>query len=75
MEEYTSKAIVTKIQATSRVAIKIRDNYYTVEYLEERMIPDVPDIDLDAERTMLFNAVNAEVDRQAEDIVKSFQKK
>lgn len=72
---YESKAVVTKITATSRVAIKIRDNYYTVEYSEERAIPDVEGVDVEAERVALFDAVNSIVDTQAEDIIKTFQNK
>ena len=72
-ESYVSKAVVTKISATSRVAIKVRDNFYTVEYTEERAIPDVEGIDIDAERTALFDAVNGIVDAQADDILRTFQ--
>lgn len=71
--EYTPKAIVTKISATSRVAIKVRDNFYTVEYTEERAIPDVDGVDMDAERVALFDAVNGVVDAQAEDIIRMTQ--
>ncbi len=74
MDKYESKAIVTKINATSRVAIKIRDNYYTVEYSEERSIPDIEGIDVEQERILLFDAVNSVVDAQAEDIIRTFQK-
>lgn len=73
-DKYESKAVVTEISAVSRVAIKIKDNFYTIEYSEKRAIPDVEDIDLDKERVVLFDDVNAIVDAQAEDIVKSFQK-
>lgn len=72
-ENYVSKAVVTEISATSRVAIKVRDNFYTVEYTEKRAIPDVEGLDIDAERTALFDAVNGVVDAQAEDIIKTFQ--
>lgn len=75
MAQYESKAIVTGIKATSRVAIKIRDNYYTVEYTEERTIPDVEGVDIEAEQNILFDSVNAIVDSQAEDIIKTFQNK
>ena len=75
MDKYESKATVTKISATSRVAIRLKDNYYTVEYSEERMIPDIDGVILEEERTALFDAVNAVVDAQAEDIVRSFSKK
>ena len=73
MEEYTSKAVVTKISATSRVSIKVRENFYTVEYTEERAIPDVDGIDIEAERRLLFDAVNGVVDAQADDILRTFQ--
>lgn len=73
MENYTPKAIVTEITATSRVAIKVRDNFYTVEYSEKRAIPDVEGIDVEAERLALFDAVNGIVDAQAEDIIRMTQ--
>lgn len=74
-EKYESKAVVTAIKATSRVAIKIRDNFYTVEYTEERAIPDVAGVDIEKEQEILFDSVNAVVDSQAEDIIKTFQNK
>lgn len=73
--EYQSKAIVTSIKATSRVAIKIRDNFYTVEYTEERAIPDVDGVEIEQEQNILFDSVNSIVDAQAEDIIKTFQNK
>jgi hypothetical protein len=73
MENYTPKAVVTEISATSRVAIKIRDNFYTVEYTEKRAVPDVEGINVDEERLALFDAVNSIVDQQADDILRTFQ--
>lgn len=75
MANYESKAIVTSIKATSRVAIKVRDNYYTIEYTEERAIPDVEGVNIEEEQNILFDSVNAIVDAQAEDIIKTFQNK
>ena len=75
MSNYESKAVVTNIKATSRVAIKIRDNFYTVEYTEERAIPDVDGVNIEEEQNILFDSVNAIVDAQAEDIIKTFQNK
>ena len=72
---YESKAVTTKISATSRVAIKIHDNYYTVEYSEERSLPDLEGIDVETERMILFDDINKVVDAQAEDILNTFQKK
>lgn len=70
---YESKTKVTEINATSRVAIKIRDNYYTVEYSEKRTLPDVDDVNIEAERELLWNDVNATVDNQANEILKTFK--
>jgi len=72
---YESKATTTKITATSRAAVKIRDNYYTVEFSEERSIPTTDGVDMERERAMLFDDVNEVVDKQVEDILKSFQPK
>lgn len=72
---YESKATVTKISATSRVAIKVRDNFYTVEYSEERSIPNVEGVDMEQERLVLFDECNKIVDAQCNDILNTFQKK
>ena len=32
--EYQSKAVVTTIKATSKVTLKIKDNFFSVEYTE-----------------------------------------
>lgn len=73
--EYQSKAIVTTIKATSRVALKINDNFFTVEYTEERQIPDVDGVNVEKERQVLFDDVNAVVDEQALQIKETFAKK
>lgn len=69
---YEQKAITTTIRATSRASIKVStrggDNFYTVEYSEERTIPDIEGIDLESEKRLLWNDVNREVDGQIEDI-------
>lgn len=69
---YEIKGIPTKITATSRSAIKIRDNYYTVEASEERSIPD-SDVNMEEEYDALFNEVNDVVDKQVKDIVDTFK--
>ncbi len=66
-----SKAVTTSIKATSRVALKIRDNFYTIEFTEERSVPE--DADMDFERTALWDDVNKTVDDQCEEIVKAFK--
>ena len=70
---YESKAKVVSIKATSRAAVKIRDNYYTIEYTEERSIPDLDGVNMDEERSILWTDVNATVDNQIEEIVKTFK--
>lgn len=75
MSDYTSKATTTTIRATSRASVKVRDSFYTVEYTEERTVPTNIERtkELLAERQLLWDTVNAEVDNQIEDIVKSFK--
>ena len=75
MEEkgYMPKAVTTEISATSRVAIKVRDNFYTIEYTEKRAVPDIEGVDIQAEREALFDAVNYIVDTQADDIIRMTQ--
>lgn len=69
-----SKAKVTSIKATSRTAIKIRDNYYTIEYTEERSIPDT-DVDIEFERSALWDDVCRTVDNQCAEIINTFNSK
>ena len=73
MTMYESKAKTTKIVATSRAAVKIKDNYYTIEYSEERSVPDIEDVDLSQERKILWDEVNTVVDDQIASIVETFK--
>lgn len=73
MTEYKVKAVTSSIRATSRASVKIKDNFYTIEYSEERIIPDVKGINLDKEKVALWDAVNTECDKQIEDILKTFR--
>lgn len=75
MSNYKSKAKISSIRATSRASVKVKDNYYTVEYTEERLIPDSEDIDMDLERKILWDTVNTECDNQIEDILTMYTKK
>lgn len=72
---YESKAVTTTIKAESKVTIKIRDNFYSVTYSEERTVPEVEGIDLESERSILFDDVNKIVDDQATEIIQTFTKK
>ena len=74
---YVRKAKTTSIKAVSRCSVKIRDNYYTVEYEEERLLDamvDATEVDLQKERGLLWDDVNAECDKQIEDILRTFKK-
>lgn len=68
---YTSKAITTQIRATSRVSAKIGDDFYTLEFSEERTIPDIEGVDLEKERELLWDDVNYSVDTQLQDTIKT----
>lgn len=75
-KEYVSKAKTTKIVATSRCAIKTKnDCYYTIEAQEERTIEDSDTVNLEKEWELLFDSVNKVCDNQAEDILKNFNGK
>lgn len=74
MAKYESKAIITSIKATSRASVKVGDSFYTLEYSEERVIPEVDGVDIAKERSALWDTVNAECDKQIEDVLKSFKK-
>ena len=74
MEQYISKAKPTIIKFSSRASVKIQEHYYTIEYGEERQIENFDEVDIDKERQMLIDDCNNQVDRQIEDIVKTFSK-
>ena len=75
MTMYESKAKTTKISYTSRASVKIHENFYTVEATEERSIPDVDDVNMAEEWKLLCSAVDAIVDNQCEEIVRTFSVK
>ena len=62
-------ARVTKITQTMRMAVKIRDNFYTVEYQEERALPNLPSIDLEQEKSILFDSCRDNIYKQVQEIV------
>lgn len=72
---YQQKAVTTKIVATSRSSVKVRDNFYTIECTEERSIPEVEDVDVQHEWNLLFDSVNQVVDNQIAEIVATFDKR
>lgn len=72
--EYEIKAITKTIKATSRASVKVGESYYTVEYSEERIIPDIAEVNIEAERQLLWDDVNTECDSQIENILKTFKK-
>lgn len=76
-KEYESLAIITSIEAHSRVSLKLKDNFYTFEYIETREFPvdliDSDQIDFEKEKSMLWDTVNIEVDRQVEDVIQSLK--
>ena len=72
MADYEVKGRISKISATSRMSIRVKDNYFTIEYSEERSVPDTDGVDIEKEREALWDAVNNEVDSQAEVIYNTF---
>lgn len=69
-----SRCKTSRIVATSRASVKIKDSYYTIEYSEERLVPeDMDEPTLAEEKAELWDAVNNEVDGQIADILKTFK--
>lgn len=66
------KAITTSIRATSRASIKVNDSFYTVEWCEERSVPE--DANLEEERQALWDTCNTETDNQVAEILQTFKK-
>lgn len=61
------------IKASSRASVKVRDNYYTVEWTEERSVPDtLTDAELEEARAELWECCNSQVDNQIADILSTF---
>lgn len=74
-KKYVAKATPTKIVATSRAAIKIKDNYYTIEYSEERSLPTDVEYDLESEKTILWDEVDKTVDDEIRAIFDAYRTK
>ena len=71
---YEVKATIKTIKATSRASVKVGESYYTVEYSEKRIIPDIDGVEIQKKKQFLWEDVNAECDGQIEDILKTFKK-
>lgn len=75
---YQPQAKVLTIKATSKVTLNLsgnrgKNNFYSVEYTEERAVPDcLTDEEMNEERKALWDTVNDIVDTQAQEIVKTF---
>lgn len=67
-KQYEQKAITHSIRFTSRASIKIGESFYTMEACEERIIPDIDGVDVEKEKKLLWDELNAQVDDQIEDI-------
>ena len=71
-KKYEQKAITTAIRFTSRCSIQIDGKFYTLEACEERIIPDIPGVDINRERELLWDTVNTEVDKQADEAYEAY---
>jgi hypothetical protein len=70
-----SKAKVKTISASFRISTKINNEYFTLEYKEERSIPPAVDKNLiDMERQLLWDTVIGETERQVDDLIKYYKK-
>lgn len=74
MSDYISKAKPIIIKFASRASVKVKDNFYTVEYGEERQVDNFDEVNIDKERQLLIDDCNKQVDNQIEEIVRTFIK-
>lgn len=74
MANYISRAKTKTIKATSRASVKVNDSFYTLEYCEERTIPQTSNVNIQLEKDLLWDEVNAQVDKQIEDVLRAFKK-
>lgn len=65
-DTYTPQGITTCIKAESGLSVETKKGWYRFTYTEERIIPESADIE--AEKAALWNTVNAEVDKQLEEV-------
>jgi len=65
---YVPQGVPTKITATSRMSVKLKEDFYTFEAIEERTLPE-GDINLDYEWAAIFESVNKVVDAQYSEAV------
>lgn len=71
--EYQSKLVTKSIKFTSRVSMKVKDNFYTIEACEERILPTEDlEVDWNLERKLLWEEVNKQCDDQAQEIYETF---
>lgn len=72
---YQSKAKITTISGTSKATVQLNNNYYSFSYSEERQLPEEDtDVCIERERELLWDTLNAEVDKQIEQIVQLYKK-
>lgn len=70
---YVQQSKTIKISATSKATVQVNNNYYSFSYSEERELPeDDLRVNLEKERELLWETLNAEVDKQIEQVVKLY---
>lgn len=74
MVKYESHCEPSKISALSRCAIKVKDNFYTIEASMEKNVLTTEDIDMEKEYQILFDELNSITDAQCADIIDTFRK-
>lgn len=72
--EYRQQAKTVKISGTSKATVQIKNNYYSFSYSEERELPeDDTRTNIEKERELLWETLNAEVDKQIDEITQLYK--
>lgn len=72
---YVQQAKTVKISGTSKATIQIGNNYFSFSYSEERELPiEQSEVNLEEEKKLLWDTLNAEVDKQLEEVSNAYKK-
>ena len=67
--KYKPQATVKEFHVTSRVSVKIREEFYTFEYSETRFIDSPEKINMDKETMSAWDFAHSQVDKQVKEVI------
>jgi hypothetical protein len=68
-KQIIDRGIITKIQATSRCSVKLKETFYTFEFVQELTFDPTKKYNFEIEKEELWETVHAEVDKQVREVM------